>query len=658
MSKRKPITKTAPVPKMKEDFLDRLDSFFKKHEKLLLRISLASGAIISLLLFDCKVSLSGDDCDYIINAQAFIKHFTYPGGRGALYPIVLSPFLIGGLNLILLKSLSAVFIILSMWLMYKSFRGKIPYSILMPALLIVNICPHIYFFASHTYSEPFFMLTQSLFIYLFSKYYWDEKQDASLSLQADWKKLLFIGLCFLSMGLTRTIGFAVMGAVILYFSFLKQWKNMLYALGASGCVFIVFSIIKKIVWPESGASYDIANYMAKDFYAVAQGMEDLPGYINRIVVNSNIYLSNFLYQFMGFSPISEVVTPEKNLLTLFTYFLFFICIAAVYKKNKSLLFTGLYVGVMNFASFVLLQTIWAQNRLIMIYYPLILLLILGGIYYILKSKKLKTVTWLYPILLLSLFLGTGIHLKTNVERNVPILQQNITGNDLYGLTPDWENFIRMSRWADDNLDKNAVIASRKPSISYVYTGREFQGIYNVPIETIQDVVEKVQAEQDEYVFIITELTQVIDRFLAPYTEYIILNKQGSEYFLNGEKVMNTILFKIPKSIYDDSLPVLLAEDNIKLTLDVNAFLAQYVNGSQGRYDIFNPERLMKVIRDNRVKYLILAKIRLYTPKNTGLFINTIHQYITFSQIKYPNSFRVFHTIGREETCEIAEYIGE
>jgi hypothetical protein len=545
-----------------------------------------------------------------------------------------------------------------MWLMYKSFQGKIPAAILMPTLFIVNICPHIFFYASQTYSEPFFMLTQSFFIYLFSKYFWNGSSSGSLQIKTDWKKLLFLGCGFLCMGLTRTIGFAVIGAVILYFCFEKQWKNLLYSLVSSGLVFILFSIVKKIVWPESGASYDINNYLAKNFYNVEQGMEDLPGFIDRLVVNSHIYLSNFLYQFMGFRSISNVIKDETTLLTLLAYFLFFSCIFVVFKKNKPLLFTGIYAGVMNFASFILLQTIWAQNRLIMIYYPLILLLFLGGLYYFLKNKALKKMTWLYPLFLVSLLFGTSLHLKTSVALNVPILQQNLSGNDLYGLTPDWENFIKMSRWANDNLEKDAVIVSRKPSISYVYTGREFHGIYTVPTETIQDVVKKIRDDKDDYVFLVVEFTNQFILELAPYTEYVFTNKKDANFVLNGQKFQYALIYKIKKSEYRDDFITLLEENKIAYTLDYSSFLTQFVNDNQVRFEIISPERLMSVIRDNRVNYLILAKIRLYTPENTGLYVNTIHHYIYFSQFKYPDAFRIIHVIGKEESCEIAQFIGK
>jgi hypothetical protein len=659
MGKKTHKTKNVVSAKSEDlNLLDNLDSFFEKHEKIFLWISLVSGAIISFLMFDCKVSLSGDDCDYVVNAQNFINHFAYPGGRGALYPIVISPFLIGGLNLILLKSLSAVFILLSMWFMYKAFRGAVPASVLMPVLLITNICPYIFFYASYTYSEPFFMLTQSLFIYLFSTYFCNREQTDSLPLKIDWKKFLFIGFCFLAMGLTRTIGYAVMGAIIVYFCFQKQWKNLICSLVASVFVFVLFSILKSAVWPESGAAYNINNYLAKNFYNIEQGMEDLPGFVNRLVVNSHIYLSGFLYKFMGFRSSSDLPFDNIPVLTVITYMLFTGCIIITFKRNRSLFFTGIYVGVMNFASFVLLQTIWVQDRLIMIYYPLMLLFILGGVYYLLKNKALKKLTGIYPLILIVLFIGTGLHLKDKVARNLPVLQQNISGNDLYGLTPDWENFIRMSQWANDHLDKNAVIASRKPSMSYIYTGREFFGLFNVPNDALENVIRQFEEGKDEYAFLIMDINRTKIQELSPYVQHILIAKTGGNFSINNEKADAAVIYKINKALLENGYLINgLDQNNVNYTLDHETFISQYINDKNNNYQIINPDLLLETIKGGNIKYLLLPKIRVYTPQNTGRYINTIHQYISFIQTKYPDSFKIIHSIGKEEICEIAEYTG-
>jgi hypothetical protein len=62
-------------------------------------------------LFDIRVSLSGDDSEYILRAYNFI-HGEFPTFQGPLYPIVLSPFIaLFGISLPLLKMLSALFLL-------------------------------------------------------------------------------------------------------------------------------------------------------------------------------------------------------------------------------------------------------------------------------------------------------------------------------------------------------------------------------------------------------------------------------------------------------------------------------------------------------------------------------------------------------------------
>jgi len=504
------------------------------------------------------------------------------------------------------------------------------------------------------------MLTQALFIYLFSKYFWNNPQSSSLDIKTDWPKFLFLGLCFLSMGLTRTIGYAVMGGVILYFCFQKQWKNLIYSLSASIIVFVLFSVIKKIIWPESGTAYDIYNYMAKNFYNVEQGLEDFPGYIDRLIVNSNVYLSGFFYQFLGIMPPTEAASMGYSTLSIFTYFLFIVCIIVLYKKNKPLFFTGLYVGTMNIASFVLLQTNWAQDRLIMIYYPLMLLFLLGGLFYLIKYILSGKIALIYPIILIIIAIGTSYHLKDKVGKNIPVLQQNLLGDDLYGLTPDWENFVKMSRWANDNLDKDAVIASRKPSISYIYTGRDFHGIFNVPYKNISDVLKLKQEDDDNSVYVVIETTdnqKIIDP-LDPFMQHIFATREGGAFSINGKNFNLAFSYKIEKSLITEELIGYLNENNINYSFDYDNFLKQYTENNSTLYQIMNPEELYNDMINNNTNYLILAQIRRYTPENTGLYINTIHQHVSFIQFKYPGKFRLIHTIGKEEICELVEFIRE
>ncbi|MDR1937384.1 MAG: hypothetical protein LBQ73_02655, partial [Tannerellaceae bacterium] len=199
--KQKKLKKETAVP-LHQKLYRSVDAFFERNRQRFFVLSILLSVLMSILLFDVKMSLSGDDCDYLVGADNFWRHFTFPGGHGSLYPMILSP-LVGllGMKLLLFKSLSAVFIVLSIWLLYKTFRGLVPAVVLMPALLLASICSYIFFYAGHTYSEPLFMLVQGLFLYFFARYFLG-KDDVSYCLKADWRKYLVIGGLALCLTLT------------------------------------------------------------------------------------------------------------------------------------------------------------------------------------------------------------------------------------------------------------------------------------------------------------------------------------------------------------------------------------------------------------------------------------------------------------------------
>ncbi|MDR2652789.1 MAG: glycosyltransferase family 39 protein [Prevotellaceae bacterium] len=619
-------------------------NFFEKNKKTFLWIILAAGALMSFLMFDIKASLSGDDSDYVLYADKFCHDFIFPGFRGPLYPVILSPFvLIFGVNLVLLKSLSAIFILLSIWLLYKSFCNKVKAVILIPSLLLVSVCSHVFFYASYTYSEPFFMFVQALFIYFFSKYFLND-EDVKYDIKHDWRKYLIIGGLILALGLTRSIGFGVLGVIILYFAIKSRWKDMLFTLSASGIVFFAFQIFKKIVWPQAGSAYDIKYYLAKNYYNLNQGMEDFAGFVDRLIQNSNIYISRFLYMFMGLRP--EDTQTVSSILTIIIYILFVICLISVFKKNKSLLFVGLYAGIMNFASFVILQSNWQQDRLIMIYYPLILLFILGGIYYLFTSKKLRSFRFVYPLIIIIMLIGNLSHSNTKIKANFPILQRNLSIDRLYGLTPDWQNFILMSQWVSQNIDKDVKVVSRKASISYIYTGRQFDIIASVPSEHVDSLPDAAPEGKSA---LIIDMSEKQISILAPDLNYLIT---GSVKIENKDCNLTGLYFV--DSAKFEEITLQLERAGIKYLKDANQFKKQCSEISD-KISIYSPDRLLNNLESRNIKYLMLASIRLNPQANTGRIINTIHNYISFINLKYPNRFFTIHKIGTSESCELVEY---
>jgi hypothetical protein len=236
------------------------------------------------------------------------------------------------------------------------------------------------------------------------------------------------------------------------------------------------------------------------------------------------------------------------------------------------------------------------------------------------------------------------------------LQQNILGNDLYGLTPDWENFVRMSRWANDNLPKDAAIVSRKPSISYIYTGREFRGIYNVMQETVEDVIQKYNSAKTDTVFIAMDMAKGVLANLSPYMQYIIVSKNEGKFSINNREIKFTGIYAIDKPSVNEQFTSWLDSLDVLYTTDFEGFIKQYRETSGTNYAVISPDLLYNSLKDSNVKYLLLPKIRVYTAQSTGQYVNTIHQYVSFINVKYPGSFKMIHAIGKEEICELVEFV--
>jgi hypothetical protein len=609
--------------------------------------------LMCVLLFDVKVSLSGDDCDYIVGADNFLRHFIFPGGHGAvLYQMLLSPFVgIFGMNLLVLKSLSAVCMIASMALFYKGLKHTVPAVVLMPALLLAAVCPYLFFYASYTYSEAFFMLMQGLFVYFFAKYFlW--KDDAAYCLKTGWPKYLTLAALALGVVLARPIGYGVLGAVCLFFVIRRRWKDLLYICAAFTAVFVLYSLLKSVLWPGMGGAFGLGNMLAKDPYNPTLGMEDLPGFVNRFTRNSQIYLSWYLFQFMGLMPdMHSSVLSIDTARTLAVYLLYAGCLAIVWKRNKTLLFIGLYVGLMNFVSFVILQSGWAQDRLIVIYYPFILVFLLGGICYLFQIRALKKGFFIYPLLLLPVFCGTLSATKGRVEQNLPVLQQNLLGDELYGFTPDWVNFIEGSRWAARNLPEDAVIVSRKPTMSKVYTGRDFiltHTALTIPVDSLAALKDKV----GDHTILIADAGQGV--YPGTAVQCIVSYVRGAYKFsLNGVESVAACVYAVSGE-WLDGLTESMNNSQIAYTLDFDDFIAQCRRVESIR--IYDPDMMLHYLEEIDVNYLLLPQLRVYPTKNTGEYINDVHRYRSFISYKYPGRFRTVQVIGEEEPCEIVEFI--
>ncbi|MDQ3050648.1 MAG: hypothetical protein M3Q95_07155 [Bacteroidota bacterium] len=526
MSKKVIVKK--PLPILKPAKVEDPNAFAKwelylntNRVKLLLIIPLVLGTLFALLTFDVKISEGNDDAMYIEAATKYAADFTgyYYTANAPMYPMILGVVtMIAGFNLTLYKLLNVVFFLLHLLLMYAAFRRRIPYSILFPVLLLTAVNSYFLYYASQTYTEMLFVTLQAIFFLVFFK--WQEQLRGLVSKSgSSWQSLyntilppvpeignypiarirgaLVIGLVLFLMTFCKNIAIGMLGALIVFFVIGRNWKSLIDVVAGYVIVRLSFEGLKTAIWGASDQyGAQSAILLQKDAYNAAAGKEDFNGFITRFFDNFDLYTSKRLFQVLGFKD------PDSNethtILSLLVVFLlafaawriyvelkktgFFSKIAATTNSDfpRNILLVFIYICTMHFLTYLVLQTRWDQPRLIMVYAPMVVMVILYGLYsYFSKSGLTGRMGYLLVAVVI-----VGSSLLSTVKKsiaNYPVLKKNLQGDLYYGYTADWENFLRLSAWCADSLPEGSLVASRKAPMSFVYgKGKPFFPVYSVP----------------------------------------------------------------------------------------------------------------------------------------------------------------------------------
>lgn len=497
---KKKIAEQQKQLKQSPTVFDRLNTYLEQREKAWFIACLIIGALFSILLFEAKINEGGDDSAYIERAYNFLHKGDFPTFQGAGYPMVLSILVaVFGLNIIALKLFSTFCGLGTLVLMFFTFRRRIPYLLLFTLLLFTALNHFLQFYNSQTYSEAFFGLLQTLFFYFTLKIV-DKSKENDFEPVTDWKLVSLTGLSFLLIVITRNIAILAPGAITLYLLMNKKWKYALATLIAMFALKFAFDFVTHSIWDYNGRS-QLDTLLLKKAYKNEQGYEDLPGFLARFWENVNIYISGHLYAVMGIRKINVyriLVIPELSVLSLL---LFAAVLWRSYKRNTTIFYLTLYTGILCVGTFFAVQIEWAQSRLIIPYMPYLFLALMYGLYLIgIKFKGFQV--FAVSIFSLLLFISFYQTIQKSTD-TVVALKKNIQGDLYYGFTPDWQNYLKISKWCADSLPKDAVILTRKPSMSFIYSGgREFVGVYKVPeIYDGDSMIQWVQQLNGKYVIL-------------------------------------------------------------------------------------------------------------------------------------------------------------
>jgi hypothetical protein len=603
-------------------FVEKINAFFDSKLNTVFLVSIILSILIFYNLFDIRVSLSGDDSEYILRAYNFI-HGEFPTFQGPLYPIVLSPFIaLFGISLPLLKMLSALFLLASFYFFYKSLKGRISPITLIFIIFTIAINSFIAFYSTHTFSEALFMFIQSLLFYLFFSYIIDEQKIRVTH-------FIFLGLLAFMLYMTRTIGIAGIISASLFFIVTKSWKKLIAGIVSFSFFYLLTDVLKKTFWEMDGSQFSsqLKILLQKHPYQPAQGNDDIAGFIQRFWDNSNLYLSEHLFRFIGFKNFTS--TEINPVLTILVYILLAIALFYSFRKNRHILFLTLYGIVFLGTTFLMIQKFWNQDRLIIPVFPIILTSVFFGIFQLFTLQKFRKFQFI-PILLSIIILFTS--LKTTMQRievNKPVLKNSLEGNMVYGFTPDWQNYLLLSKYAGENIPKDELIACRKPGMSFIYGNHNFYGISSIPSVNIDDTF-----VEDKKYYSVPAGNALLRRLPASMLKSVVLSKTDT---LENHRAF--FLFEA------DSALMLNNIDNYTVTKET-------IRTSSSELNIYSPDQLLDILEKNNVKYVIIAHLRLIPNKKTDRTINTVSRYMNYISVKYPSILSKVYEVGKDEKATL------
>ncbi|MDL2265986.1 hypothetical protein LJC57_03860 [Parabacteroides sp. OttesenSCG-928-G07] len=610
----------------KLSLFENLNNWLDKRQTVLFWVIFGITLLTGLLLYDPRVSLAGDDSSYILRADDFLQKFIYPSYQGPLYPLALSiVLLVFGFNLMPLKLFSLAAILGFLYFTWRAFRNRVPTLLIFSVLILVSINAHLLYYGSQTFSEAFYMFMQSLVLLIFfSAFIGKEGREEAVRLPQDIKRHLLLALVVLMLALTRSVGYSIMIAVAGYFVCYRQWKNLGLFLTGFALLFVLYAGITTAIWEgEIIPSSQGGSLLNKDFYRPELGKEDAAGLLIRFVTNSRQYLSGNLYNAMGLVEVSVLSYP----LMLLTYLMAIVTLVFSYKKNRYIFFATLVTGLFLFTTFIILQASWNQQRLIIPVYPYILFLLLGACYYLLELKKTRSWQFVFLLPVIVLFFA-GV---SDAKEQVVAARKIKTEFD--GLTPDWRNYTKASRWVGDKLnDPSVLVACRKPEISTIYAnGKPFHGIYSVPSTPLDEFIQQWKTSSFCYVLYDKgreNTEQHLDLILSNY-EGVINFDTGGYFIARYEQESD-----IPPVLWEDNL-IRTPEALLKVLSDTpcSIYLADY---------------LLSQLKEAGVTHILLANLRFHSWIKDGETISTVRNYLTFFTEKYPYSLKLEYQEGADE----------
>ncbi|MBK9671166.1 MAG: hypothetical protein IPO70_02705 [Bacteroidetes bacterium] len=458
-----------------------VDNWLANNGTKILVVLVAITAIFSGLLLNYKLTDGADDAAYIERAWDFLKEGKYPYFQGPAYPLSLSVLLhFFGLHILALKSFSVFCQIVFVVLSYFTFKNRVPGLVLFALLSYIALNNFFLFYAAQTYTEAFFLMVQALSFLLFFKLFdlLISEQKLSVTNPKSLLMWLLFGAVFTLLSISKSIALVGVLAVFVFLAIEKRYKELLLALlFFSGIRLMYELLVTQLFGPNTSNQLDMM--MRVDMYDPSKGHEDIGGMFQRFFKNCNIYFSIHFLRMINLRKFDYVSTETIPFFAVLIPLILLEITRRMYAINKYIFFSAIYVILLCAGIFFGVQVANKQDRLLLIAMPLLFLVFFYGAYMLAKKfpSTQKAFLFFAAVMLCISFVKSSMF----VQNNFAVIRANLSGDYYYGFTPDWQNYLKLSKFCADSLAPNSKVLCRKPANSFLYAnGKKFIGEYSSP----------------------------------------------------------------------------------------------------------------------------------------------------------------------------------
>jgi hypothetical protein len=438
-------------------------------------------AVLSLLLFDPKLFIGGDNAVYLNLAQSLIqgkgyRNLNQPGEPGhtqypPAFPALLGLLMLGfGKNFIVLKLFIMLCGIAAYYLFYligiRIFKEKS--YIAMAAYLLI---PLIIYYNHWILSEIPFLLANLATVYFM--------------IRAEEGKKGFYYPAFICANLAffiRTTGIALIGAVLAYLLVRRKFREALIFAG----MFLVLVIpwtIRNSHYSQTGGYLD--QFLAKNFYQPNLGRIGVLDFFLRIGRNSLQYFFSILPQ-----SLFSAIGAAWLLVILGVISLFLLGYGFFIRRREWSIFE--FYLLFGLAVLLIWPEIWSSDRFLLPLLPILLIYIMLGL--IRLSSRIR---YLLPALGFFFILVNLWAIATQTRTAVSDNLQYLRGDRYAGYSVDWRRYFEAIDWIDHNVPDDQVIMARKPEFVYLLSGhKSFVYPYTTDFPTMRQSI-----DQADYILI-------------------------------------------------------------------------------------------------------------------------------------------------------------